>query len=108
MTLKETFPAPFRFSIVHHANGDVKLILPEGISIYFSSRGQTSEFTVTPSKKIHNFHNQKLVQMRFEHPRKGVVEEAYFTSKQQVRRVWHRTGKEEWWQLQASGWAQKQ
>ena len=71
--IKEIFPHPFNFSVVNHANDDLKLILPQGITIYFHSRQQFTEFNIMPGKTIFNWHQKNQVEMKFKHPRKGEI-----------------------------------
>lgn len=44
-----------KFTIIHYVNGDVKMVLPEGIIIYFDKKNQIIEWKVNPDKTILNF-----------------------------------------------------
>lgn len=38
--LKEKFPPPLQLTVVTHINDDLKLILPQGIQVYYDNRSQ--------------------------------------------------------------------
>jgi hypothetical protein len=69
--LKEMYPPPFRFTIVHHVNGDIKMILPEGIHVYFDTKNQITEWKVNPDKVIYNFHKLGQIEMKYKNRRQG-------------------------------------
>lgn len=75
--LRENFPPPFKLTVVQHHNGDLKLVLPEGIHVYYDHNKQITEFRITPSKMIHHFHRLGQVEMKFTHPRLGTIHEMY-------------------------------
>ncbi len=54
--LKEIFPSPFKFTVVSHINGDIKLIYPSGIQVYYDMRSQITEIKISAEKTIYNFH----------------------------------------------------
>jgi hypothetical protein len=75
--VKEIFPPPFKFTVVHHVNGDIKMILPEGLHLYFDRKNQITEWKISPDKVIYNFHRQGQIEMKFKHRRLGEIQEFY-------------------------------
>ena len=70
--LKEIFP--FKYTVIHHVNGDVKQILPEGIIIYFDKTNENVEFKITPDKKIIFFCKNGQAQLHWDTPKGKIVE----------------------------------
>ncbi len=75
--VKETFPPPFKFTVVHYLHGDIKMILPEGIHIYYDHRNEITEWRINPDKVIYNFHRQAQIEMKYKHRRLGDIQEFY-------------------------------
>lgn len=61
---------------MHHVNGDVKMILPEGIHVYYDNRNRITEWKVNPDKIIHNFHQHHQIEMKVK-TRRGELKEQY-------------------------------
>jgi hypothetical protein len=82
--VRENFPVPFNFTIVHHLHGDIKMILPEGIHVYYDHRNQITEWRINPDKVIYHFQRQGQIEMKVKHRRLGEIQEIY-KDKQLVR-----------------------
>jgi len=58
-------------------NNDVKIILPNKISIYYDCRNNISEFRINQNKIIYNFHNLKQIEMKYTNSRGVKIDEVY-------------------------------